>query len=503
MKLIARAFAALALLLCLSQSDAQPTGSNQLSCATMPPGTVCGNSTGSTAAPKALPVGVNVTPPIPPAAALFAYNQNVYTVYPTLADISYTNAPGFRLYSGIYYNGVSPAGDFTTASNGQLQLIYPGTGTLGGILTTRNLIDGTTIPNNVGQLPFVLASKGFHFEVAATMSTNNSDCQNAIFLMPQEHNSAQNDNNPSFFVGYEQWHEFDIYECGHGTDHSGGYRGTYLQWSGKFNGAFTMAAIYASGTSSVSLASPWVGESGNWPVTFQSGEVRFLNLITGSAGPYTTGSNLTITNTTAAATIPYRSLVNSSYTNVAAFDATVEHIYGGTYDPIGQNFYISVDNVIVATLTTVNGNSPNAFRDSLHYYPIFMTQSFGALVPSTMNIRYFAMWTGSSQVAPYPVSTPAIFSGFGTGAVVTHNNSAASFSINVGTGGVATSGVINFNHTALNGWAGGCQDNTTTANVEGVVTTTTAATITNYVRTTGVAGAWPASDILQCYFTPN
>lgn len=107
----------------------------------------------------------------------------------------------------------------------------------------------------------------------------------------------------------------------------------------------------------------------------------------------------------------------------------------------------------------------------------------------------------STSIAP---GTPTISSGFGTSPSIVNNNGTSSFSINVGTGGVATSGVIGLPQT-LHGWAGGCSDVTTPASnlTQQTGSTSTTATVTNYVRTTGLAGAWPASDILECSFWPN
>lgn len=86
---------------------------------------------------------------------------------------------------------------------------------------------------------------------------------------------------------------------------------------------------------------------------------------------------------------------------------------------------------------------------------------------------------------------PTFNSGFGTSPSVIAGSSDSAFSVNVGTGGAATSGVINFAST----WAVApvciAQDSTTVgAGVQKVVTSTTIATITSAV-------AWTASDIVN------
>jgi len=95
---------------------------------------------------------------------------------------------------------------------------------------------------------------------------------------------------------------------------------------------------------------------------------------------------------------------------------------------------------------------------------------------------------------------PTISSGFGTSPSVVANNGNCAFSINVGTGGTANSGVIAF-PTAPNGWVLDCTD-TTTQNATVYLTkqtasTTTTATVGNF-DAAGAAGAWAASDVLQC-----
>jgi hypothetical protein len=99
---------------------------------------------------------------------------------------------------------------------------------------------------------------------------------------------------------------------------------------------------------------------------------------------------------------------------------------------------------------------------------------------------------------------PTIASGFGTGASVAANSGPTSFSINVGTGGTATGGVITL-PAAPHGWACVVNDVTNGGANSTVQTacTTTSVTVTNYNRLTGAVSAWTASDILQCACFPN
>lgn len=86
-------------------------------------------------------------------------------------------------------------------------------------------------------------------------------------------------------------------------------------------------------------------------------------------------------------------------------------------------------------------------------------------------------------------TAPTISSGFGTSPSIVANNGTGAFTVNVGTGGVATSGVIGL-PTATTGWNCFVIDRTTNVVTRETATTTTTATLT-------AASAWAASDILQ------
>jgi hypothetical protein len=97
-------------------------------------------------------------------------------------------------------------------------------------------------------------------------------------------------------------------------------------------------------------------------------------------------------------------------------------------------------------------------------------------------------------------TTPTISSGFGASSSIAHSNGTAVFTINVGAGGTASSGVIGL-PSAMNGWAVHCDDITTQSTsvfvTKQTATSTTSATITQY-SATAVATPWAASDVLVC-----
>jgi hypothetical protein len=96
-------------------------------------------------------------------------------------------------------------------------------------------------------------------------------------------------------------------------------------------------------------------------------------------------------------------------------------------------------------------------------------------------------------------TAPTVSSGFGTSPSIVNNNGTVAFTINVGTGGTATNGVIGL-PTAATGWHCVADDLTTqSATVfytHQIATSTTTATIANF-NTAGAQAAWVASDVLR------
>lgn len=112
----------------------------------------------------------------------------------------------------------------------------------------------------------------------------------------------------------------------------------------------------------------------------------------------------------------------------------------------------------------------------------------GLIVPGTLFITGTSNGFGVGNVSLFN-NTPTISSGFGTSPAMAGTNGTFNFRVNVGTGGVATSGVMGM-ATAGTGW--NCQVIDMTTNI---VTRETAST-TNTVTVTA-ASAWTASDILS------
>ena len=94
--------------------------------------------------------------------------------------------------------------------------------------------------------------------------------------------------------------------------------------------------------------------------------------------------------------------------------------------------------------------------------------------------------------------TAPTLSGFGTSPSVPNHNGGTVFTINVGTGGTASTGTINLAPSAAVGWVCAIQDITHPDSFVTNMTGFTVSTVTvkNYSRTTGLQIAWTASDIL-------
>jgi hypothetical protein len=101
-------------------------------------------------------------------------------------------------------------------------------------------------------------------------------------------------------------------------------------------------------------------------------------------------------------------------------------------------------------------------------------------------VNQFFMGSGVLLVS---ATAPTISSGFGTSPSIVASNGPSAFTLNVGTGGAATSGVVGL-PAATTGWSCFANDRTNNTVTRQTATTTTSATFT-------AAAAWAASDILN------
>ena len=99
----------------------------------------------------------------------------------------------------------------------------------------------------------------------------------------------------------------------------------------------------------------------------------------------------------------------------------------------------------------------------------------------------------------FSTQAPTVASGFGTAPSVVASNGTAAFTVNVGTGGTAATGVVTL-PAAVHGWACSINDITTISvavtRTRVTATTTTSVTVGNYTDLSA-SGPWAASDVLQ------
>ena len=345
---------------------------------------------------------VTQTPPIPAGAAMLGLVHNAYTIFPVFADIVFSRGTTLaNFYAGLAANSGQPtsAAFGTDATTGQLELFYTsGNAAVMSITASQNT---TNITGLLGKLPPAIGAKGVYFEAAYTIPTDNSDCFMAFFLQPWQHNAAKGDEpGGSFPAGYEQWPEFDINECGHGTDQAGFHRGTYINWAGtagtsgcswQAGGSNITLTANASGTGGT-LNSNWTGDTSTvWNVCTSAGQNLYPVHLTNGSPTVSYGATVTGSPNATLTVGESNTLVQTAQTGALSY--TTEHIFGGAYDPVGQMFYVWLDGTLVESYSTAITGTTNTFRDSLGLIPIFQTASNGAHTPGTMLLRYVSMWT--------------------------------------------------------------------------------------------------------------
>jgi len=196
------------------------------------------------------------------------------------------------------------------------------------------------------------------------------------------------------------------------------------------------------------------------------------------AAPYTVGDIVSADSTTSF------QLINDIATGSALLSGGV-----GTIPLWGK---VALTTHVSGILPVANGGTANAF--------------FTISGPTTSAKTYTVPDANASMMTAPAIATspvaPTIASGFGTAPSVTASNGTAAFTVNVGTGGGASAGVVTM-PAATVGWA--CHVENRTASAANVAdqrtvqtaTATTSVTVQNQTVSTGAALVWTASDILQ------
>jgi hypothetical protein len=222
---------------------------------------------------------------------------------------------------------------------------------------------------------------------------------------------------------------------------------------------------------------------------FQGGANFSGNLLLGS-GSFTAGQTLISLGNNQAATITGGNLI--------ANWGTFLSVGTGVSLDIGSNAYPP------STITTFLSGTPAAGKVT---NPSGLTTVYGGgLGTAGLRADTIQITRLNSTDPSFSMETqllfnvvPSISSGFGTGPSIPSHNGTTAFTINVGTGGTASSGVIAL-PTAASGWNCMATDITTqSATVfitKQIASTPASATIANF-NTSGAQAAWAAGDILS------
>ncbi len=188
--------------------------------------------------------------------------------------------------------------------------------------------------------------------------------------------------------------------------------------------------------------------------------------------------------------------VTNSFLNIAGDSSAAGS--GGTVNNYGSNITLGTGSSAGTNNTgiLITGNGGGASTN----YAIDSSSTATSRFIGKLNVTSTASYAGNIL---YSTTAPTVASGFGSGASIPANNGTAAFTVNVGTGGSASSGVITM-PIATTGWI--CQVTPNGAPQAAAVTysaptSTTSITLTNYTLTTGIALAWTASTVLDVHCT--
>lgn len=265
--------------------------------------------------------------------------------------------------------------------------------------------------------------------------------------------------------------------------------------SANVNNQLTANVIADSNTILTTAATHWVDALINGNVAANTGINIVWEKNIRSTGPIGTAF-ITDSSTTH---IVYEANNGVSGSNINSGAGTVTGADTGAEFQVGPNMTLRGTIITVPGQIVTTGNS--------------ITSSNGIICPSSGScnagaggLPFFQVFTDNISLNTAATlliagSAPSISSGFGTSPSLPSNNGTASFTVNVGTGGTATNGVIGM-PTAATAWNCSVTNITATAGHRADNTVQTAAatnsvTIENQTKSTGAAVAWTASDVVQ------
>ena len=243
-------------------------------------------------------------------------------------------------------------------------------------------------------------------------------------------------------------------------------------WDTNGLGFKAQAADYTDTSSSGVVATVHAAHGFGVPTFSASSATTYTEATTLYLGTPTSGSNVAITT-------PYSLFA----TGRGKFGAGLA-VTGGTVNVLGG----------IISLNASSNNATNIGTGT--------TTSAVTIGGGSNNIVLGSPVLQNSTKLSFSPTSPTISSGFGTSPSIASNNGTLAFTVNVGTGGTASSGVIGM-PTATTGWI--CSVNNLTgvaANradqaTRQTATSTTSVTVQNQTLSTGAALAWTASDVLQ------
>src|ERR1035437_9190810 len=372
--------------------------------------------------------------------------------------ISLSSPDGINTTSGIFSGGLNVGGTITinatTASTSTTtgSLTIGGGVGIGGALNVAGAIRATTDLYNYG---------------SGGISSNNAVGFNALYSNTTGNYNTANGMQALYYntTGY--------------YNTANGMQALYYNTTGYYNTANGYAALYSNTTGYYNTA--------NGYAALYSNTTGYYNTANGYAALYynTTGYNNTMTGFQSG----YGAVgVNANTTGSNNTFLGFRTVGAGAADT--NEIVIGANAVGMGSNTTVIGNTSTIGT----YIPaggLYVTGSISAT--TTMGYTHIL----SSATAP------TVSSGFGTSPTIPNNNGTAAFTVNVGTGGTASSGVITLPAASV-GWACHVTPNGAphaAAEVFSAPTSSTSITITNYTASSGIALAWPASTVLQVLCT--
>jgi hypothetical protein len=317
---------------------------------------------------------------VPAGAAALGYSVNKFFCNPQVSDISFTNSTSGKLFPGLYYqtqpnwNNALP---YATTVGGMLSLNNLGTlvssTATGGSTTTLIDTTQTWVVNAYYGAKVSNATTGF----SATVTSNTANT--LTFAAMGGANAAGN--------------TYTILSAGPGvatqTQNSVAGAIPYLIAA---NGFYLEAAVTITSNDQDHFPACWalpqehsVGTNSYIEIDFdEGGYARDAN------NPFY-GMHSTVINWTepAGTSVLYNNGTPTLWG--ASIDRTKEHIFGTSYDPIGQMIAFWLDGVkqpfAQSTATFDTRIQP------YHYYAIFGPQTHGLYHPYSMLIRYIAGWS--------------------------------------------------------------------------------------------------------------